>query len=334
MLALLFVYCAHTGYSSVPGNKGTILTIKENTYNKLVLVNSLSLQDIRTIKVNTAKGLFSEFIIPEYGASNAIGNPKLPVMKKLIEVPVGATVKINTLHSTYTDITLNDLGALFPVMPAQPSLSKSDDPKKADFKYNKAAYKLNQFLPHELATLTVLGTMRGTKLGRLEIAPLYYNPAKKTLRIYTSVEIEIVFENANVAATIQQKENFFSPYFAPSYSKIFNYKPLEHKANFTKYPVKYVIVADTMFYSSLQPFVQWKTKKGFTVVQAYTNNPAVGNTTTSIKSYLQNLYNAGTAADPAPSFVLLVGDVAQVPSFAGTEGSHVSDLYYCEYTGD
>ncbi|MFZ4741167.1 MAG: C25 family cysteine peptidase, partial [Bacteroidales bacterium] len=85
----------------------------------------------------------------------------------------------------------------------------------------------------------------------------------------------------------------------------------------------------------LQPFIQWKTKKGFKVIEAYTNNAAVGTTTTSIKAYLQSLYNAGTASDPAPTYVLFVGDVAQVPSFSGnTSGNHVTDLYYCEYTGD
>jgi hypothetical protein len=36
----------------------------------------------------------------------------------------------------------------------------------------------------------------------------------------------------------------------------------------------------------------------------------------------------------APSFVLFVGDIDQVPTFDGTSGSHVTDLYYCEYTGD
>jgi len=34
------------------------------------------------------------------------------------------------------------------------------------------------------------------------------------------------------------------------------------------------------------------------------------------------------------SFVLFVGDVAQIPAFNGTTASHVTDLYYCEYTGD
>lgn len=333
-LIALFVLFGQASYSLNPDKPTTTLQIKENTYGSLVLINSLSIQDIQTLKVNTKKGMFSEFIIPEYGASNAIGDPKLPVMKKLIEIPVGATIKINTANSTYTDIKLSEMGALFPVMPAQPSVSKSDDPKNIEFKYNQAVYKSSQFLQHELVTVTPLGTMRGTNIGRLEIAPVYYNPVKKTLRIYTNLEVEIIFENADATATVEQKEKYYSPYFVPSLEKIFNYKALANKSNFTKYPVKYVIVADTMFYNLLQPFVEWKTKKGFTVIQAYTNNASVGNTTTSIKSYLQNLYNAGTIADPAPSFVLLVGDIAQVPSFTGTEGSHVSDLYYCEYTGD
>ena len=333
-LIAISVLCTNMAFSANPEKPVSKLKIKENSYEKLVLINSLEVQDIRTLKINTAKGLFSELVIPEYGSSNVIGSPRLPVLKKLIEVPVNATVKIEIKNSTYTDIKLSELGGLYPVMPAQPSVSKSDDPKNIVFQYNKSVYKLNQFIQHDLVTFAPVGTMRGTNLGRIEIAPFLYNPIKKTLRIYTNIEVEIVFENADVTATIEQKATYYSPYFVPSLAKIFNYKSLPVKSNFTKYPVKYVIVADTMFHDLLQPFVEWKTKKGFTVVQAYTSNVAVGNTTTSIKTYLQNLYNNGTVSDPAPSFVLFVGDIAQVPAFTGTTGSHVTDLYYCEYTGD
>ena len=97
-------------------------------------------------------------------------------------------------------------------------------------------------------------------------------------------------------------------------------------------PVKYVIVSDPMFREALQPFIKWKTKRGFNVIEAYTNDPAVGKTINSIKAYLQNLYTSATSTDPAPTFVLFVGDVAQIPAF--NCGDHVSDLYYCEYTGD
>ncbi len=333
-ICAFFLLIACSAFAFHPDGEKTQLRITENTYEKLVVVNTLNVDDLKLLKVNTQKGMFSVLGVASYGNSNEIGNPRLPVLKNLIEIPMGANIHINIVNSSYTDMPLSDLGISFPLMPAQPSLSKSDDPTKAEFKYNAAAYLSNQFGNHDLASVEKIGIMRGENLGRMDISPIFYNPVSKMLRVYTHLEVEIRFDNADVDATIQQKENYYSPYFQPSFDKFINYKPLAHKANMTTYPVKYVIVADPMFQSQLQPFVQWKTKKGFTVVEAYTNNVAVGNTTTSIKAYLQGLYTAATPSNPAPSFVLFVGDIAQVPSFAGTTGSHVSDLYYCEYTGD
>jgi len=333
-LLAIMLLLSFTAISAQNGNNLTSLKIKENSYERLVLQSTLSVQDIKTLKVKTQKGFFSELIVPDYGSSNIIGNPRLPVLKRLIEIPLGASVQINIINSAYTDYKLSDLDCFLTVMPVQRSVSKSEDPKKIEFAFNKSIYKTNDFLQHDIVTVEKTGTMRGINIGRLDIAPVFYNPVKNTIRVYTNIEFEIIFENADVTSTIEQKEKFYSPYFEPSFGKILNYKALPNKSNFTKYPVKYVIVADTMFNNTLKPFVEWKTKKGFKVIQAYTSNSAVGHTTTSIKSYLQNLYNSGSPSDPAPSFILFVGDIAQVPSFTGTEGSHVTDLYYCEYTGD
>jgi len=89
-----------------------------------------------------------------------------------------------------------------------------------------------------------------------------------------------------------------------------------------------------MFQEALQPFIEWKRLKGFYVIEAYTNNPEVGASTTSIKSYLQNLYENPAEGVNPPTFGLLVGDVAQIPSFSGLAGTHKTDLYFFEYTGD
>ncbi|PIY03767.1 MAG: Gingipain R, partial [Bacteroidetes bacterium CG_4_10_14_3_um_filter_31_20] len=97
----------------------------------------------------------------------------------------------------------------------------------------------------------------------------------------------------------------------------------------TTYPVKYLIISDRMFESTLQPLIEWKTRKGFKVIIAYTD--VIGNTTTAIKSYILTQYTNGTPSDPAPTYVLLVGDVAQVPAFQGS--GHVTDLYYGEMDG-
>ena len=67
-------------------------------------------------------------------------------------------------------------------------------------------------------------------------------------------------------------------------------------------------MSDPIFQTALQPLIDWKTKKGFSVIEAYTNDPNVGTSTTSIKSYLQNMYDSATINNPAPTYLLIVGD--------------------------
>ncbi|MFA4852334.1 MAG: C25 family cysteine peptidase, partial [Bacteroidales bacterium] len=310
------------------------LKVKQNTNTKLQLSNSFTKFTYRDVKTN--KGMFTQLSIPDYGTSNRIGDPQLPMLRKLIEIPLGANVNVNVISYTLTEYNLSDYDISNKIIPSQPPVSKDIKKKLPDFEYNTATYNADQFNTDDLVSVDILGIMRGVRLARLNIAPVRYNPVTNTIQVYNDIEVEVTFPGADVAQTIELKKKTGSMYFESMYNNaLLNYKKAHStKDTVTKYPVKYVIVSDPAFQSALQPFVQWKTKKGFTVIEAYTNNPAVGTTTTLIKNYLQGLYNAGTPSDPAPSFVLFVGDVAQVPSFNGTTGSHVSDLYYCEYTGD
>jgi hypothetical protein len=171
------------------------------------------------------------------------------------------------------------------------------------------------------------------QLASLTFAPVQYNPVTGTIRVYTYMVAEVTFAGADATKTNELKARTYSQYFKSAYSKVLNYQPTDAPSDtISKFPVKYVIVSDPMFEQALQPFIKWKTKRGFKVIEAYTNQPEVGNSFNSIKAYLQNLYTSATATDPAPTFVLLVGDVAQVPAY--NCGDHVTDLYYCEYTGD
>ena len=130
------------------------------------------------------------------------------------------------------------------------------------------------------------------------------------------------------------QQKYYSPSFNHLFKSSINYIPSHEKDLITTYPVKYVIIADPSFQAALQPFIQWKNKKGFNVIEGYTNDPLVGNTTTSIHAFIKNMYDNGTINDPAPTYLLIVGDEAQVPSFSGNAGSHITDMYYCEFDGN
>ena len=311
----------------------TAMKISTNTYLKLIVNNTLS--QFGTADIKTDAGTFSTLTAEGYGFSEGIGNPNVPVLKKLIEVPLGSGFNVRILNQEVKEFDLKDFNIFNPLMPTQAPLSKSiKDPSKVKIDFNTAVYQTNDFYKKELVTVTPVGIMRGVNMARLEIAPVEYNPVTGKIRVYDNLEVEITFDGARVSQTVAMKNRTWSPYYEGIYRSLVNFKPEVPDALITSSPVTYVIVSPITFQAALQPFIQWKTKKGFKVIEAYTNNPLVGTTTTSIKNYLQGLYNNPPAGYNAPSFVLIVGDVAQVPTFSGQEGSHVTDLYYFDYTGD
>ena len=312
--------------------KTTHLQIVENSYSVLKLTNTINTVAFESI--HSENGDYTKLTLPSYGKSLVEGSPQLPVYKTLIEIPLGSEIDIEVLENSIQEIHLSDWGIIHPVLPAQPPISKEIDRQKPEFQKNENVYAVNEFFGDELVSVEILGTMRGVHIARLEIAPIKYNPVLNDLLIYDDLDIEIKFKNADISQTKMIKENFFSPFFESIYSSFYNYKPSSGDELIMNAPITYIIVADPMFESSLQPFVEWKTKKGFQVIEAYTNDPSVGTSTESIKSYLENFYNEPPAGYHPQSFILLVGDVPQIPAFTGSFGFHSTDLYYAEYTGD
>ena len=334
ILGILFsiIFITTNAQTLKTGQNNTSVKVKVNTDKKLIVKSILSGIDAKAI--NTDKGVFTRLDVDGYTPSTEIGEPLLPVSRNLIEVPLKATFKIKVKSYKVKTYKLSELGFAGKLIPTQAPVSKSDKTKKP-LVINTKTYSKNGYLNHPLASIEDIGIMRGVRMARLNISPVQYNPTTNTIKVYSDIETEVVFVNGDIAATKAEKNKYYSPIFNTFQAKLLNNKsPEPNRTAVMKYPVKYVIVSAPMFKQTLKPFVQWQTKRGFKVVEAYTDNAAVGSTTTSIKSYLQGLYQAGNEVDPAPSYILFVGDVAQVPAFAGTTDVHVTDLYYCEYTGD
>jgi len=298
-------------------------------------VNFKLITSINKISTNVIKTKFGDFVklsIPSYTSNSIDGNPELPSLNKLISVPKGAKVVAKIINKIVKTVSLEDYGIELPLFPNQPSISKGDNPENIDFIFNKDSYSQNSFSQSNIVSTELLGFMRDIQLARISVSPISYNPITNELKIITNLEIEFSFIDIDFAADKLSKQKYYSADFDHLYKKCINYLPSNTKDVITTYPVKYVIVSDPIFQTALQPLIDWKTKKGFSVIEAYTNDPNVGTTTTSIKSYLQNMYDSATINNPAPTYLLIVGDDTQVPSFVGAQ--HVSDMYYCEFDGN
>jgi hypothetical protein len=300
--------------------------------NDLSLDVNMSVGDIEWESVSIDGGEYIQIQIPGYHKSHEVGEPELPQIHRLIEIPYGALPRVEITSQSIKEIPLSDLGVTSQIVPVQPSIPKSSDPAEAIFTINDDIYSQNQYLPRSLISIDDEGILRGVRIANIIIRPIEYNPVTGSLRIHTDLEFIVHFDNADLSLTNDEKNKYYSPVFEPVYSLLANYEAPDLRNDLVLDPVTYLIIANTIFEDQLSEFIDWKTEKGYEVLTGYTDE--IGSSNNAIKSYIQDLYENPAEGISPPSFVLFVGDVAQLPTWNGNTGSHVTDLKYCEFTSD
>lgn len=308
-----------------------IKTLEDNVTRLHVEFDYASLQ---ANTVETKQGQFAELLLEGGLFDGAVGTPKLPISQQLIEIPFGAVPEVKILRYTTQEFDLADFG-IAKLVPMQAPVSKNDLPEDMPFAYDETSYAIDDYVGQTLAEVHVMGILRSYHIAKLTVAPVRYNPVRNKIQVFNDVELEIRFPGADLELTNEIKAKTRSPYFDVVHEAFLN-QGLERDypghPDLTRYPIKYVIVADRMFDGLLDDFIEWKTQKGFHVTMAYTDE--IGNTFGAIQAYLHGLYNSATVDDPAPSFILFAGDTQQIPASIGPSSQKVTDLYYASVDGD
>ena len=302
--------------------------LRENTMSKLSIEFSTPKLQCQVVKVGDAH--YATLTMDGYSHSSKVGAPSLPELTKLIEIPLCDEINVHVVSADYEEYDAAALDVIYPVMPCQGSCPKSGSGERP-FKKDEAVYRTDAFYTSqpEVVTAHKIGTMRDVNLANVVVSPVAYNPVTEMIRVYSRIVVEITYENANIPATLEMKDKYYSPLFHAAAEAVIN--PMNTRSEFDITPIKYLIIAHDMFADNedLLSFVHWKKRIGYLVEVAYTN--AIGTTTTDIQNYIQAEYANATVENPAPTFVLLVGDVDQIPTFTGTQ-NHKTDLYYATWT--
>ena len=312
-----------------PSSKG--IQISESTFKGFN--STFSFSNIESELMKTESGDFSVLKMDKTINGGELGAPALPIARELVAVPFGATPVVKVVSFTTTDYKLSDYG-IERVYPQQPSYSKDTKVEDMVFQYNEKAYQTRSLGNAPEVSLNVMGTMRGVQLGALQVEPVSYNPANNTLRVYNDIELEVVFENADISKTEETLLRTYSPYYDVIYKQLFNTRAIEsvydeHPDIFSA-PVHMLVIANRMFEDAIEPWIEWKTQKGFFLKVKYTDE--IGTSASDITEYITNEYNS----QEVPSFVIIVGDEDQVaPSrTSGVDSGRVTDLYYSSVDGD
>ncbi len=330
MLLLVFVaiLMANTGTIRLQNTANAVQMLRSSDYGLAV---RYSIDELNYTDVTTPEGTFTELNINHYANTNKTGEPKLPLMRQIIQVPLGAEVLPTIVTKDQVSLNLSINGINHPIIPRQESIAKCDDPSTVPFIVKREFYNSTRWTTDPAIKVEELGMMRGVRMVALDFTPVRYNPYLGELEVITNAEVQVDFVGGDLQATQALREKTYSAAFEGIYAKsVMNYS--QPRMSLNRYPLGYVIITPQMFVSTLQPFIDWKTREGFNVILATTEQ--IGATTNNIKNYMQNLWDSATPQNPAPSFLLIVGDTPQVPANTGaTSTGHVTDLNYVRLQG-
>ena len=329
LLMLSAMLMANSGSIQLQRGKAQAEILSSDIYGMKV---SFAIDQLNFQEIQSKEGVFTLLTANNFSSTNKVGEPRLPLLRKIISVPMGAEPQIRLSNTQRMKINLAERGINYPVIPSQESVSKSANPEDLPFVVNRNFYNGTRGTNNPSVKIEELGMLRGERLFALDYIPANYNPASKSLDIVSSTDVEITFNGADFSATSNLKAKTQSPAFRSALaSTIWNYQ--DTRSSLMRYPIGYVIITPQSFIPALQPFVDWKTKEGYNVTVATIET--IGNNVNSIKNYMQGIWNAATTENPAPSYLLIVGDVAQVASGASTipGESHPTDLHYVRLQG-
>lgn len=239
------------------------------------------------------------------------GFPAVPAIRRSVVLPPLRRMKVKVLESSHYDIQG------IRVAPSKGSLKRTVDPTKVPYTFS-GIYGRNAWYPAKEVEIYRPYIMRDLRGAVVTVNPFRYNPARKTLRVLTSITVAVLdsgpgrFNLLYRAGT--QPDRGFDSLFANSFV---NYDPGSSGGNrgagFSE-DGDMLILAPLAFHAALEPLVDWKNSRGIATTLVDVNS--VGNSAAAIKSYIETVYNQSNLA-----YVLLVGDAGEVATPISRNGA-------------
>jgi len=313
MAALLVLWGPATTWAA----DGSVeLRVLEDTGNRIVL--SYRFGDFKERPVSIDGQSFVELDMGREALLKRVGEPALPHVCRSVLIPDDADMAVRVLESRYYEVPE------VAVAPSKGFLLRSVNPDDVPYTFGDV-YSADGFYPGTLAGLRDPHILRDCRGVVVEVFPFQWNPVSRTLRVYTELAIEVYQTGPGTVNVLERVAgrgpsrafHQIYPYRFVNYREPERYAPLDEEGDM-------LIIVHDAWAGNVQPLADHKTSVGInaTVVPVST----IGNNATSIKNYIQNVYNTSDLA-----FVLLVGDSAQVATPSASGGA--ADPTYAKVAG-
>ncbi|MCX6163549.1 MAG: C25 family cysteine peptidase [Ignavibacteriae bacterium] len=322
LLTLLLVFS--TVYSQKVGdNPGIRANILESSSSIIRVEYNFGGFYQEDIKING--NVYANISTPGMNSIMEKGNPQIPTYNNSVVIADNVMMNYRVVNQEYYEISTKA------IMPSKGHFTRDKDPNSIPYTFNEV-YKQDTWFPSNNIDLKEPYVVRDLRGMTIQFNPIQYNPKKGVLRIYTKFTIELFQDYSKMVVNPLVRTGPFygvSSEFAGIYRNLFmNYGIGGARYDSIPEPGKMLVIYPASYLTAITPFVQWKQQRGLTVVTA--EYPTVtGSGNTAIKTYIQNMYNSPGSV----TYIILVGDVADIPTLSGVSESAPSDPCYVKLAG-
>lgn len=253
--------------------------------------------------------------------TNDPGAPALPVFHTTIQLPVTGNPRVTVEYDSYEE------SDQVVVLPSKGSLKRNVDPATIPYTFGEV-YTQNTFFPSELAQLNEPFIWRSMRAVNVTMYPIQYNPVTGKIRTYRNLRLKVSFNSQETGPNELQKKIKDPVMNTVQQAMVLNpelekYTPKEETGSM-------LVIVDPAYSDEIQPLVDWKNQKGIRTELITT--AVAGANDVDLLTYIQGYYST----HPELTFLLLVGDHAQVPAHTyGMSGGEnlYSDSYYGQLAG-
>jgi len=255
------------------------------------------------VPITTPEGIMLQARLEDGASLLQEGAPELQKFSRSIIIPDNKQMALKVISADYVDY------ADVLIAPSKGNLSRLVNPADVPFEFG-SVYQDDAFFPGSIAGLGSPYILRDLRGVTIEFTPFQYNPVQKTLRVYFNITVEVFADGigeVNVLNTQRSGVQKYASEFKSIYDGHFLNFSNDNRFDYLVDHGNFLIISYGSFMSQMQPLVDWKNKKGIPTEMVDVNE--IGSNATSIKNYVTDYYNTHGL-----TFLLLVGDAAQVPS--------------------
>jgi len=300
--------------SSIGDNENIRITLQNN---EDVLTINYQISEFASEEVTIDGNKYFRISLDDESNIMFKGKPELPNICRSILIPDDLKMEVIVTQSQYQEYEG------IRIIPSKGHLLRTVNPDDVLYEFDQI-YNENKWFPEKIVELREPYILRDFRGQVVEINPFQYNPVEEKLRFYMDITIDIYPNGFDLINCINRKDlpskidtdfmQIYENHFI-NLNIIFNrYAPVEEQGNM-------LVITYDNFWDSMMPFVQWKNMRG--IPTEMVNVSSIGGID-AIKTYISDYYYTNNL-----TFVLLVGDADQVPTYTDPRYSYIvgSDHY-------